>query len=71
MQTRRAPAAHQKQRAVCGGFAQPPAVDLAPYRAFLHELATASGDFIRPEKIAFEACITGTGADAALDLTLR
>jgi myo-inositol-1(or 4)-monophosphatase len=23
-------------------------VDLAPYRAFLHELATASGDFIRP-----------------------
>lgn len=24
------------------------AVDLAPYRAFLHELATASGDFIRP-----------------------
>ena len=24
------------------------AVDLAPYRAFLHELALASGDFIRP-----------------------
>ena len=27
--------------------------------------------FIRTEKIAFEACITGTGADATLDLTLR
>lgn len=27
--------------------------------------------FIRAETIAFEACITGTGADASLDFTLR
>ncbi len=27
--------------------------------------------FIRTEKIAFEACVTGTGADATLDFTLR
>ncbi len=27
--------------------------------------------FIRTEKLAFEACVTGTGADATLDFTLR
>ncbi len=27
--------------------------------------------FIRTENIAFEACVTGTGADATLDFTLR
>ena len=30
------------------GLVQPHAVDLTPYRAFLHELAEQSGEFIRP-----------------------